>query len=222
MREIVAFHVMNTPGYRQWLAHHHIQADAANIDSWSQLPPIFANYFKQNLLISRSGEDALELTSSGTSGQKSRMRYDERSIGAAQGMVDRIFRHYGWETPEVPCNYLLLSYEPADIITLGTSFTDQFLCKYAPVKRAVYALRHSGSGHEFDPFGVIRALREFAEKGLPVRILGSRPLCGSYLNGCAKCSFRRSSCILNRWPFSAAAGKRMPTAKSLNPRFTPD
>ena len=172
MREIVAFHVMNTPGYRQWLAHHHIQADAANIDSWSQLPPIFANYFKQNLLISRSGEDALELTSSGTSGQKSRMRYDERSIGAAQGMVDRIFRHYGWETPEVPCNYLLLSYEPADIITLGTSFTDQFLCKYAPVKRAVYALRHSGSGHEFDPFGVIRALREFAEEGLPVRILG--------------------------------------------------
>ena len=66
----------------------------------------------------------------------------------------------------------LLSYEPADIITLGTSFTDQFLCKYAPVKRAVYALRHTGSGHEFDPFGVIRALQEFAEEGLPVRILG--------------------------------------------------
>ena len=145
MREIVAFHVMNTPGYRQWLARHNIPADAANIDSWSQLPPIFADYFKQNLPIGRSGEDALELTSSGTSGQKSRMRYDARSIGAAQGMVDRIFRHYGWETPDAPCNYLLLSYEPADIITLGTSFTDQFLCKYAPVKRAVYALRHTGS-----------------------------------------------------------------------------
>lgn len=172
MREIVAFHVMNTPGYRQWLARHNIPADAANIDSWSQLPPIFADYFKQNLPIGRSGEDALELTSSGTSGQKSRMRYDARSIGAAQGMVDRIFRHYGWETPDAPCNYLLLSYEPADIITLGTSFTDQFLCKYAPVKRAVYALRHTGSGHEFDPFGVIRTLQEFAEEGLPVRILG--------------------------------------------------
>lgn len=29
MREIVAFHVMNTPGYRQWLARHNIPADAA-------------------------------------------------------------------------------------------------------------------------------------------------------------------------------------------------
>ncbi|MGF7449130.1 acyl-protein synthase, partial [Klebsiella michiganensis] len=55
MREIVAFHVMNTPGYRQWLARHNIPADAANIDSWSQLPPIFADYFKQNLPIGRSG-----------------------------------------------------------------------------------------------------------------------------------------------------------------------
>lgn len=194
MHEIVAFHVANTPGYSQWLTHHNIQPDAENIDSWSQLPPIFANYFKQNLLISRSGQDALELTSSGTSGQKSRMRYDERSIGAAQGMVDRIFRHYGWETPDAPCNYLLLSYEPAGNITLGTSFTDQFLCKYAPVNHAVYALRHTGSGHEFDSYGVIRALQEFAEEGLPVRILGFP----AFTNACVKCICQRSNFILNR------------------------
>ncbi|GLR09811.1 acyl-protein synthase [Mixta theicola] len=172
MREIVAWHVVNTPGYSQWLAHHGIKPDVSNITTWSQLPPVFANYFKKNLLLSQSGQAALELTSSGTTGQKSRMRYDERSISAAQGMVDRIFRYYGWENTDKPCNYLLLSYEPADVITLGTSYTDQFLCKYAPVKRAVYALRHTGKGHEFDLFGVIRALQEFAEEGAPVRIFG--------------------------------------------------
>ncbi|RWR03642.1 acyl-protein synthase [[Pantoea] beijingensis] len=172
MREIVAFHVENTAGYSKWLAHHGIRADASNITSWHQVPPVFANYFKKNLLLSQSGYDALELTSSGTSGQKSRMRYDERSISAAQGMVDHIFRYYGWETPDIPCNYLLLSYEPLDVITLGTAYTDQFLCKYAPVNRVAYALRQTGKGHEFDPFGVIRALQEFAEEGLPVRILG--------------------------------------------------
>ncbi|WP_249891802.1 hypothetical protein [Mixta hanseatica] len=65
-----------------------------------------------------------------------------------------------------------MSYEPADSITLGTAYTDQFLCKYAPIKRSVYALRYNGKDNEFDPFGVIRALQEFAQEGAPVRIFG--------------------------------------------------
>ncbi len=173
MQEIVQYHCEYTPHYARWLARHglaHQQLDT--LHDWADLPPLFANYFKRNLVISASGQDALELTSSGTSGQKSRMRYDARSIGAAQRMVDRIFDYYGWHQPQAPCNYLLLSYEPAGITALGTAYTDQFLCKYAPVNRVCYALRHTGQTHEFDPFGVIQALTEFAAEGLPVRILG--------------------------------------------------
>ncbi|MEO6677095.1 MAG: acyl-protein synthase, partial [Pseudomonas sp.] len=55
---------------------------------------------------------------------------------------------------------------------LGTSYTDQFLCRYAPVNQVVYGLRRTGDGHEFDLFGVIRALQAFAEQQLPVRIFG--------------------------------------------------
>jgi len=173
MREITLHHCAHTPAYADWLAANDFSQDQlAQMDDWSTLPPLFANYFKQRLLLSESGKDALELTSSGTTGQKSRMRYDKRSMSAAQGMVDRIYTQYGWDTPETRCNYLLLSYEPAGAITLGTAHTDQFLCKYAPANRVVYALRHHGAGYEFDPFGVIRALGEFAEAGLPVRILG--------------------------------------------------
>lgn len=173
MRELTNYHCAHTPGYAEWLAANGLNQDTlAQLTDWSTLPPIFANYFKRRLLLSTTGEQALELTSSGTTGQKSRMRYDDRSIGAAQAMVDRIFDHYGWNTPDIPCNYLLLSYEPAGAITLGTAYTDQFLCKYAAINRVVYALRHNGRGNEFDPFGVIRALQEFAEEGLPVRIFG--------------------------------------------------
>ncbi|MFC7422198.1 acyl-protein synthase [Iodobacter arcticus] len=173
MRELTEYHCDESPGYAQWLASNGWdKAKLENVNDWSSLPPLFANYFKRRLVLSKAGEEALELTSSGTSGQKSRMRYDERSLGAAQAMVDRIFDLYGWNTPDTPCNYLLLSYEPAGAITLGTAYTDQFLCKYAPINRAVYALRHNGHGNEFDPFGVIRALQEFAEEGLPVRIFG--------------------------------------------------
>lgn len=173
MREISLFHCHNTPGYERWLNVNGLNArDMETLDDWTKLPPIFTNYFKHYLLTSSTGEDALELTSSGTTGQKSRMRYDSRSMAAAQGMVDRIFQHYGWVTPQSPCNYLLLGYEPEAAISSGTAYTDQFLCSYAPVQRTVYALRLIREGHEFDLFGVIRALQEFAEEGLPVRIFG--------------------------------------------------
>jgi len=173
MVEISRFHSLHTPGYERWLNANGLTVDNLNsLDDWSRLPPIFASFFKQHLLLSPTGTHALELTSSGTSGQKSRMRYDERSLGAAQYMVERIFHHYGWNNPQTPCNYLLLSYEPEGTISLGTSFTDQFLCRFAPVNRVAYALRRTGGGHEFDSFGVIAALQSFAEEGLPVRILG--------------------------------------------------
>ncbi|WP_340611266.1 acyl-protein synthase [Xenorhabdus bharatensis] len=173
MRELTLYHCEYTPGYEQWLANNGLNKQAVMaMDDWSSLPPLFANYFKRNLIVSNSSVDALELTSSGTTGQKSRMHYDNRSIAAAQNMVDRIFNYYGWNTPDQPCNYLLLSYEPAGAITLGTAYTDQFLCKYAPVNRSYYALRHNGKSNEFDPFGTIKALQEFAEEGLPVRIFG--------------------------------------------------
>ncbi|RON51995.1 LuxE/PaaK family acyltransferase [Pseudomonas frederiksbergensis] len=173
MAEISLFHCHHTPGYEHWLKRHDLDAQALDqLDDWSCLPPIYANFFKQQLLISPTGEGALELTSSGTSGQKSRMRYDTRSMAAAQGMVTRIFQHYGWDTPDTPCNYLLLSYEPEADNRLGTSYTDQFLCRYAPINQVVYGLRSTGNGHEFDLFGVIRALQAFAEQPLPARIFG--------------------------------------------------
>ncbi|CAH0186863.1 acyl-protein synthase [Pseudomonas mediterranea] len=173
MAEISLFHSHHTPGYEDWLNANGLAVeDLEHLTDWSRLPPIYANYFKQRLLISPTGEEALELTSSGTGGQKSRMRYDERSMAAAQAMVARIFDHYGWSTPDTPCNYLLLSHEPEPDNRLGTAYTDQFLCRFAPVNSLTYALRHTGNGHEFDVFGVIRALQAFAEQGLPVRIFG--------------------------------------------------
>jgi phenylacetate-coenzyme A ligase PaaK-like adenylate-forming protein len=173
MHQIVDFHCRHTPGYALWLKANGFSADKIEtVGDWARLPPIFANYFKRRQLLSSTAGDSLELTSSGTSGQKSRMCYDPRSLAAAQGMVDRIFGFYGWDTPHTRCNYLLLSHEPVGSITLGTTHTDQFLCKYAQADQVVYALRATGSGHVFDAFGVIRALELFAGQGLPVRLIG--------------------------------------------------
>ncbi|AGS67282.1 acyl-protein synthetase LuxE [Streptomyces collinus] len=136
-------------------------------------PLVPAAFFKRHEVLSVPREDVfLHLTSSGTTGQKSQMFFDEWTIRSAQRMVARIFDHYGWITPDQPVNYLLYSYEPAPALKLGTSFTDNYLCDFAPARHTTHALRHTGTGHEFDVNGCIAALHRYAEDDVPVRILG--------------------------------------------------
>ncbi|MFF1494821.1 acyl-protein synthase [Streptomyces sp. NPDC058304] len=142
-------------------------------DTPYQAPLVHANFFKRHEVLSIPEDEVhLHLTSSGTTGQKSQMFFDEWTIRSAQRMVARIFDHNGWITPDQPVNYLLYSYEPARDLNLGTSFTDNYLCDFAPARQVEYALRTTGNGHEFDPFGCVAALRRFAEDDVPVRILG--------------------------------------------------
>jgi phenylacetate-coenzyme A ligase PaaK-like adenylate-forming protein len=149
-------------------------ASLKTIEDLVRLPMVPANFFKLHEVVSvpRSAI-SLHLTSSGTTGQKSQMFFDNWSIKSAQRMVDWIFAHYGWITPADPANYLLYSYQTEADSKLGTAFTDHYLCKYAPIRDVFTALRLTGEGgHEFDCFGTIAALEKFAASGLPVRIFG--------------------------------------------------
>ncbi|MER6262080.1 acyl-protein synthase [Streptomyces sp900105245] len=146
---------------------------APTIGAGVRAPLVPAAFFKRHEILSIPRDEVfLHLTSSGTTGQKSQMFFDEWTIRSAQRMVARIFDHYGWITPEQPVNYLLYSYEPAPSLKLGTSFTDNYLCDFAPARHTTHALRHTGGGHEFDVHGCIAALRRYAEDDAPVRILG--------------------------------------------------
>ncbi|MFF8860502.1 acyl-protein synthase [Streptomyces sp. NPDC015139] len=146
---------------------------APTIGPGVRAPLVPAAFFKRHEVLSIPRDEVfLHLTSSGTTGQKSQMFFDEWTIRSAQRMVARIFDHYGWITPQQPVNYLLYSYEPAPSLKLGTSFTDNYLCDFAPARHTTHALRHTGGGHEFDVHGCIAALRRYAEDDVPVRILG--------------------------------------------------
>ncbi|WPF66853.1 MULTISPECIES: acyl-protein synthase [unclassified Corynebacterium] len=154
----------------------------------SPAPPIPAAFFKRHEALSVPRENiALHLTSSGTSGQKSQMFFDHWTINAAQRMVARIFAHYGWHTPDAQVDYLLLSYEPQRDLKVGTSFTNTYLCDFAPARHITYALRCASARgtsapgtegasksptHEFDPFGSLRAIECAAADGIPLRIFG--------------------------------------------------
>ncbi|GGU92601.1 long-chain-fatty-acid--CoA ligase [Streptomyces filipinensis] len=172
MGQTNAWHARRSPFFAA-LLQDPAETPAPTVGEGVRTPLVPAAFFKRHEVLSVPREEVfLHLTSSGTTGQKSQMFFDEWTIRSAQRMVARIFDHYGWITPEQPVNYLLYSYEPAPSLKLGTSFTDNYLCDFAPARHTTHALRHTGSGHEFDVHGCIAALRRYAEDDVPVRILG--------------------------------------------------
>lgn len=174
MQEIVSWHQENCDFYRDYLNYHAYNPEKIRtVEDCSRIPFLHANFFKTHEVLSIPRDKvASHLTSSGTTGQKSQMFFDERSIKAGTGMIDRIMRQNDFITDE-PVNYLLYTYEPFAGGKLGTANTDMYLCNFAPANKVCYALKSTGAGgHEFDLFGVIRALQEYEAEGLPVRIFG--------------------------------------------------
>ncbi|MFN8406589.1 MAG: hypothetical protein U0X71_03800 [Sphingobacteriaceae bacterium] len=175
MAEITTWHYERNPFYRSLLnSRGYNPKNINNQSSLAELPVIHANFFKKHSIWSIKDESIKHIfTSSGTLGQKSQMAYDHASITAPFLMLNRYVSNLGWHTPNQACNYLLLSYQPtSENQTIGTSYTDHILCKYAPINKLTYALKLTGDGHAFDPFGSIQALLDYAQEGLPVRIFG--------------------------------------------------
>jgi len=175
MRDVTAWHMENSLFYRKLAElENFTPATIKTKADLARIPAVLAHFFKEHEVLSVPREDvALHLTSSGTTGQKSQVFFDNWSIKAPQTMLDRIFEHYGWVTPAQKVNYLLYTYETEEGSKLGTAYTDHYLCKYAPADEVSIALRLQGDGsHNFDFSGVLGALRRFEAAGLPVRIFG--------------------------------------------------
>ncbi|SDB18903.1 Phenylacetate-coenzyme A ligase PaaK, adenylate-forming domain family [Desulfonatronum thiosulfatophilum] len=174
MREVTALHMERSPWYRCFAEQNGIVVDhLRSMADVMALPPVHANFFKfheiRSIPLSRV---AVHLTSSGTTGQKSQMFFDAFTIGHAREMVDRALRTRGIFS-EAAAHYLVNAYEPFEGIKVGTSNTNQYLMRYAPVAEQFWTLRHIGGGrHEFDSFGAVARLKTWAAGDTPVRIIG--------------------------------------------------
>lgn len=174
MRDCLAHHIEKNDFFRTLMADAGIKAEDIRTEAdLEKLPFIHANFFKKYEVLSVDMDQVvMHATSSGTSGQKSQMFFDQDSLDFGNAMIENEFRHFGFLSDE-PTNYLLFTYEPAEISKdLGTAKTDQGLLAYAPVNEVFYALRFNGVGHDFDVYGTIRTLEEYEKQGLPVRIFG--------------------------------------------------
>lgn len=173
-KEILTWHKSHNKFYSSLLEKEGFDINALNsIEDLHKLPFIHANFFKIHETLSVEKNTIAEhLTSSGTSGQKSQMFFDEWSIKSARRMVQYIYDEIGFNTPDQETNYLLLAYEPLKNFKVGTTNTNIFLTSFAKPKEVFFALRQSGGTHEFDRFGTVRKLQEYADQNLPVRIHG--------------------------------------------------
>jgi phenylacetate-coenzyme A ligase PaaK-like adenylate-forming protein len=173
VRQCTQYHYDRNSFYKIWLDQNCFTPKSIQtIKDIEKIPFIHANFYKTHVVKTAKDEDiVLHLTSSGTTGQKSQMFYDDWTIFSSDKSADVQFEYYGWITDE-PTNFLLYSYEPAINANVGTLRTRQMMRRYAKENELMYALKYTGKGHEFDLFGCIQSLLKFEKEGLPVRLLG--------------------------------------------------
>lgn len=174
MRDVTHWHMDRSPWYRNFARLNGIDPDQfQSLEDVLSMPGVHANVFKGHEIRSIPQSHVVaHLTSSGTTGQKSQMFFDDFTLTNARAMVERCLQERGFPSTE-PAHYLVNGFEPYEGFKVGTSNTNQFLTRYAPAAEQFWTLRHVGGGkHEFDPFGTTRKLQDWARGSSPVRIIG--------------------------------------------------
>src|SRR5947208_2167968 len=110
MKESVSWHAGQNDFYRKLMQLRGFEpSKLESVDCCAQIPFVLANFFKLHEELSVPKESiSLHLTSSGTTGQKSQIFFDDWSLQSAQRMIDFIFEFNGWIS-DTPTNYLLYS-----------------------------------------------------------------------------------------------------------------
>jgi phenylacetate-coenzyme A ligase PaaK-like adenylate-forming protein len=137
------------------------------------IPPIGVTAMKRYLITSRAHDAAvLVLTSSGTSGLKTQVWFDQASLDRVQEMMRGLWVDEGLVS-EQPTNYVMFAYDPTDAKDLGIAFANRNLQRFAPVADSFYAIRMGADGNwEFRREATLARLKAAASEGRPVRMLG--------------------------------------------------
>jgi phenylacetate-coenzyme A ligase PaaK-like adenylate-forming protein len=176
MREACAWHVDRSEVFRRLCQKQGFTSDAlVGIADLPRVPHVFVNAFKQYEILSVPREEVvLTLTSSGTTGQRSRIMFDQPSLDRGLRMVDRVFQAMDLARPDQLVNYILFAYDPEEAKQVGTSYTDDNLTNLTRKAQVYHALRWNPEKREFEfrPAECYAKLLEYAAEGLPVRLLG--------------------------------------------------
>jgi hypothetical protein len=151
------------------------EAAVKSVADVAGVPTLFVNVLKRHEILSIDRADVvLNLTSSGTTGQKSQIFFDQGSLDRGLFMVDACFGANGMVNRAQEVNYLIFAHDPAHAATRGTSYTDHYMTGFTAKREVYYALQWSEAAGdwEFDLATVNAKLEAYAASGLPLRVIG--------------------------------------------------
>ncbi len=173
VRENTAYHRANNPVYRRMLDAGGFSLKAlGNVDDLHRIPPIPTMFFKSHSLWTMDPSClAVQATSSGTGGRKSRIGLDCNALMLGARMGIGVGRYHGLFSP-VPVNYLILGYQPRRENQTAISKTQRASMLYAPALHVAYALVYRDGQYRLDVEGLKAALERYERQPVPVRLVG--------------------------------------------------
>lgn len=173
MRENVLFHYAKCEEYRRILDEFGF--DPAGIKSFedlSSLPFLPTLYFKHHELKSLPDKKlVIKATSSGTSGNMSKIGFDLKSLNLGKKMVTRVGKYHKlWSLK--PTNYIIFGYQPTKQNKTAVSKTALGFTFFAPARRRTFALEVGEDGYRLNWDRVLKAMEKCSKSRLPMRTIG--------------------------------------------------
>ncbi len=140
-----------------------------------RIPFIFVSALKERDLTTLPySKVVLELKSSGTSGQRSRMQLDKGSLMRVRRMAWKVFEGLGLTDLARAHDYICFTYDPQVAKDLGTAWTDKLLSGFTRKGEIFYTFRWSKARNDFyfDIDGAVLAMKKFEAAGSLVRLVG--------------------------------------------------
>ncbi|MBR4635071.1 MAG: acyl-protein synthetase [Clostridia bacterium] len=171
-RSELSHHIKNCPEYARIAEKQGFRPDDIRTEAdLAKIPVIPTLYLKRNRLFSvPESELAVRASSSGTKGSASTVGIDKKSLSLGMRMMTRFFSYHK-VISLIPCNYVILSYEPG-ATDLGAAKTAYGTSKFAPALHREYCLKAVNGKYELNIEGVQKALLRYAKSPFPVRFVG--------------------------------------------------
>ncbi len=173
MRENAIFHYQHCEDYKRILDQAHFNPkDIHSMEDLHKLPFIPTLYFKHHEMFSKPlWKMPIKATSSGTSGIRSKVGLDLRSLWRGFMMIIRIFKYHKlWSLR--PVTYIIFGYEPHRHNQAGIAKTAYGFTYIAPAKKRIYAIRYTKEGYVVDLERIKQAFIKASKKRTPVRTIG--------------------------------------------------
>jgi len=151
MREAFVFQMRHSKFLKNFLEMDKFDpASIRNEKDIAKIPFVFVAALKErDLTTLPESKLVLELKSSGTSGQRSRMQLDKGSLMRVKRLAWKVFEGLGLTDLAHEHDYICFTYDPAVAHDLGTAWTDKLLSGFTKTGRIFYTFRWSKEKNDF-------------------------------------------------------------------------